>query len=73
MECIGLVGCPLQEETVAPFRFIQPSGLMMYLRLAQEPREDVGTSGMFPMQFFIAAALIAIHDDRSRDDLTGRP
>ena len=46
---------------------------MMQLRLAQERRRGIGTSGLLPMQFFIAAALIAIHDDPSCGDLTGRP
>ena len=73
MQCVRLCRCALEQRPVAPFRFIQTSGLMMQLRLAQERRRGIGTSGLLPMQFFIAAALIAIHEDPSSGDLTGRP
>ena len=73
MKCVRLCRCALEQRPVAPFRFIQTSGLMMQLRLAQERRRGIGTSGLLRMQFFIAAALIAIHDDPSSGDLTGRP
>ena len=38
MECVRLCRCALEQRPVAPFGFIQTSGLMMQLGLAQKRR-----------------------------------